>query len=162
MVLWIIPYVEEMSILFHVFVDVLGGNVVAQAVCVSEEQFCLWVLLLDVVVVEFVHEGFAESQNRKPNLYGFVEHEICLQELYSYQTLVENLKPVERGLGHNLFETPFRLNHLHVDSFSNILHGFTKNGIVHQFKEVFAAFLFFVIKAVYSANHLFCWDMMAR
>ena len=81
----------------------------------------LWVLLLDVFAMELVHEGFAEIQNRKPNLYGFVEHEIRLQELYSYQTLVENLKPVERRLGHNLFVTPFRLNHLHVDSFSMVL-----------------------------------------
>ena len=60
MLLWIIACVEEMSILIHVFVDVFGENVVAQAVCVHEEQFCLCVLFLDVVVVEFVHEGFAE------------------------------------------------------------------------------------------------------
>ena len=60
MLLWIIACIEEMSIVDIVFVDVVGENVVAQAVCVREEQFCLWVLLLDLVVVEFVHEGFAE------------------------------------------------------------------------------------------------------
>ena len=79
---------------------------------------------------------FPEIQNRKPNLYGFVEHEICLQELYSYQTLVENLKPVVHRLSHNRLETPFRLNHFHIDSFSTIFHGFTKHGIVHQLEEI--------------------------
>ena len=76
MVRWIIACVKKM-VLFHVFVDVFGGNVVAQAVCVSEEQLCLWVLLLDIVIVEFVHAGF------------------------------KILKPVERRFGHNFLKRLF-------------------------------------------------------
>ena len=54
------------------------------------------------------------------------EHEIYLQEVYSYQTLVENLKPMERKLSYNLFETPLCLNHLHIDLFLNIFNIFIK------------------------------------
>ena len=60
MVLWIIACVETIGIVCHVFVDVIGGNVVAQAIRVVEEQSTLWIILLHVVVVELIHEQFAE------------------------------------------------------------------------------------------------------
>ena len=74
----------------HLLVEVLCSDVVAQGVCVSEQQLSpVSILLLDYIVVELIHPVFAQVQDAHASIDGLVEHQRFLLLLDCGQVISE-------------------------------------------------------------------------
>ena len=136
-VLRIITKVEHACSRLHVRVDVIGVNIVEQRVSVGETQFSsVSILGFDEVVVEVVHERFAEIQDSKPDVDRFIQHNLALEAVYSGQVIVEDMHSMEGRLCSDFLQAFFGVDQLKVHSLSHVFHGFAKDRIVQQLEEI--------------------------
>ena len=68
----VVAGVEQICIFLHVFVDVFCFHIIAQAVSICEEQPADRILLLHVVIMELVHERFAQIKDGESHLNWLV------------------------------------------------------------------------------------------
>ena len=74
MVSRIVTGIKVECISLHIALDVFSLDVVAQTVCICEEQIDVVVLWPHVFVVKTVHQWLAEVQDGHSNVDRFVEH----------------------------------------------------------------------------------------
>ena len=67
MILRLVSEVKHMAVFLHILVDFVQLDVVHDRVCIHRTQFRIISRLLDVAVVEVVHQYLRHIENRKPN-----------------------------------------------------------------------------------------------
>ena len=92
MLRWIVTGVEEGRIGLHVFVDVFRAYVVAQTVCVGEQEVGMVVLGADVLIVKIVHQRLAEVEDAHAHVDRFVELQVGYLQLHACQVFIEDLE----------------------------------------------------------------------
>ena len=127
---WVITGVEEGRIGLHVFVDVFRAYVVAQAVCVGEQEVGMVVLGADVLVVKIVHQRLAEVEDAHAHVDRFVELQVGYLQLHACQVFIEDLESPELGLGHLSLHLPAGRAELYVGAFTHVLHCLPEHRIV--------------------------------
>ena len=119
------------------FIRILSLDVIAQTVCVGEEQVDVVSLELfqHEVVMEVIHQVFGLIQHTLSNEDGFVQYDFLLEEMNSNTVLIEDGVSLQ-----SVSETQCALltiQQFEVDSVSDILHRLAVDRVVHQFEEIF-------------------------
>ena len=133
----IIGQVEEVSVLIDFAVDVSSLNLVHEGVCVCEEQVCaIRKLLLNKVIVKFVHVEFRQFEYCETHVEGLVDHGPDFAHLDARQVLVEDAELETVGLLCQLLRVRIFCDEPDVSALLDVLAGLPVHTVIHQLKEI--------------------------
>ena len=124
---------------FHVPVNVLRLDLQEQGVRVCVEQVhSRAVLLLQMLVVEVVHQGLGKIQDAHARVDWTLEDDFALVHLDASQGAVEDQCSCKQGACGKLpiLVSLVRPDKLHVDAVSEVLHCLAEDRVVHELEEV--------------------------
>ena len=82
MIFRVVTEVEQMTILSHVTVDVLSLDVIQKRICIREAELGVAaILVLDISIMEIIHQDLGEVKNRESNENRLVQLNCSLETL---------------------------------------------------------------------------------
>ena len=128
-------------VLRYVLVKVLRLDPVTEGVRVREQESgSVPVLRFDVAVVEVIHQSLRKVQDGLPEVNGLVEHCGGLSHIHRDQLRVlEDERPSVVRFGNEPFQSLglLSIHYLDLRPHPNVLHGLTKDAVVHELEKVF-------------------------
>ena len=122
-----------------VFVEILGLDLVGQAVRVGEEQpGVVAIRLPDESVVEVIHQDLRDIQDVCSQVDGLIELQLRLLHMDDYQALGEDDPTIEVGLGHELQRLLSGGDQPVIDPLADIFHILAEDRIIPSLKKSYS------------------------